>query len=278
MDNINSATDPELRNQLKYVALSRATNIAYAVSSKAQGMSPDVDWNMSFKAGTKVDGKSDKLSNKQVKSISKEDMKSLKSFEVRKNTDNGIHTFKVTDKSSYTEAAVKLLAMDYPGGLFLVNGFTQTPGERMPNTTSTNSVFVTMDPGSMDYVTTKYGPNTRHDKPADSKNKMTDETYDENIKLIDEDLNRWETSDKVLIFDEMGYGQYMIGVDEMTGQKVGPATAPRTFQYLSAKLLEKFGFINPNYLSTPAGVAEVQKYQDVTDAELIEQKKVCKLQ
>jgi hypothetical protein len=79
------------------------------------------------------------------------------------------------------------------------------------------------------------------------------------------------------VFSKVGYGQYMIGADDTTGKmftdkagnKIGIAGAPETFKYLSTKLLEEFGYINPNFVKEAEGVTEVVRVakQPVTDEE-----------
>jgi hypothetical protein len=79
------------------------------------------------------------------------------------------------------------------------------------------------------------------------------------------------------VFSKAGYGQYMIGADDTTGKmftdkagnKIGIAVAPETFKYLSTKLLEEFGYINPNFVKEAEGVIEVVRVakQPITDEE-----------
>ncbi len=79
------------------------------------------------------------------------------------------------------------------------------------------------------------------------------------------------------VFSKAGYGQYMIGANDTTGKmftdeagnKIGVAVAPETFKYLSTRLLEEFGYINPNFVKEAEGVAEVIRVaqQPITDEE-----------
>ena len=79
------------------------------------------------------------------------------------------------------------------------------------------------------------------------------------------------------VFSKAGYGQYMIGADDTTGKmftdkegnKIGTAVAPATFKYLSTRLLEEFGYINPNFVKEAEGVQEVVRVvkQPITDEE-----------
>jgi hypothetical protein len=84
-----------------------------------------------------------------------------------------------------------------------------------------------------------------------------------------------------LIFDFRGYGQYMAGHNEYVENKEGKpdfdASAPETFNYLSQQLFENFGYLNPNYLKTLEGRRIVQSRQPVTDEEIFDLKKSCKL-
>ncbi len=81
------------------------------------------------------------------------------------------------------------------------------------------------------------------------KGDLTDETLEENKKLIDDAiqniLNR--RSNKLLVFNKNGYGQNLIGRNPNNASELkGKVTAPKTFQYLSQKLAQHFGFVNPN--------------------------------
>ena len=281
MDDINKTPDLELRNQMKYVAMSRATNIAYVVSNKAEGAAPNINWDMDVQSTKPVAGKTDVMTPSQKKVLSKEDMKTLDSFSIMEDLNTGILNFHSASDKQLTDKDVLLLKEDYPEAMFLVNGFNQQPGKAY-NTAGTNSVFMSMGPESSDFVNIKNEPNTTTGGKPNQKAFLTDATYDENIKRIDEDLARWkshEESGKKLIFDALGYGQYMIGKNE---RKIYEANmmepvAPRTFDYLSAQLLDKFGYLNPNYISRSGATSTIQQYQQVTDAELMEQKKICKL-
>jgi hypothetical protein len=127
-------------------------------------------------------------------------------------------------------------------------------------------------------------------KNIDKGAMLTDDTLDDNKVLIDEmieNLINKKAEGYDLVFDVNGYGQYMAGYNEYspltpkTGvPKVQPdftASAPETFNYLSQKLFENFGYINPNYLSTLEGKRIVQSRQPVTDDEIYDLKKSCKL-
>lgn len=97
---------------------------------------------------------------------------------------------------------------------------------------------------------------------------------DESIEVI-----KKMRDDKGLIpvFSKSGYGQYMIGADDTTGKmfkdkngnNIGIAVAPETFKYLSTRLLEEFGYINPNFVREAEGVKEIVRVvkQPITDEE-----------
>lgn len=112
---------------------------------------------------------------------------------------------------------------------------------------------------------------------------FTDETLEQNKEMIDgmiNELSAKKAEGYKLLFDGKGYGQYMAGYNEYSPLKGKPdfeAPAPETFNYLSQQLFEKFGYINPNYLETLEGRRIVQSRQPVTDDEIFDLKKSCKL-
>jgi hypothetical protein len=87
------------------------------------------------------------------------------------------------------------------------------------------------------------------------------------------------------VFSKAGYGQYMIGANDETGKmffdeqgkKIGIAQAPETFRYLSTRLLEEFGYINPNFVTESEGVKEVIRVvkQPVSDQEYMDMMNRC---
>jgi hypothetical protein len=87
------------------------------------------------------------------------------------------------------------------------------------------------------------------------------------------------------VFNKSGYGQYMIGADETTGKmfvdksgnKIGEPVAPETFKYLSRRLLEEFGYINPNFVKEAEGIKEVVRVakQPITDEEYFDLMNKC---
>jgi hypothetical protein len=61
------------------------------------------------------------------------------------------------------------------------------------------------------------------------------------------------------------------------GKKIGIAQAPETFRYLSTRLLEEFGYINPNFVTESEGVKEVIRVvkQPVSDQEYMDMMNRC---
>jgi hypothetical protein len=80
-------------------------------------------------------------------------------------------------------------------------------------------------------------------------------------------MKQQQAAGQTLIFSMNGYGQYMLGASDVALTKAAGENviAPQTFLYLSKRLFEEFGYINPNYLMTKTGRAEVQSSQPVTD-------------
>lgn len=109
-----------------------------------------------------------------------------------------------------------------------------------------------------------------------SSARMTDETYDENIKSIEkslQDLQSYLKDEKLKPFwNSYGYGQYMIGADQY-GENINPGAmiAPKTFVYLSKRLYEMFGYVNPNYDVTKEGKSFIR----VTTKDVIQKIKQC---
>ena len=155
---------------------------------------------------------------------------------------------------------------------------------RTKNVQGNNSAYRAM--GDISYgIVTKKGPMpTKPDGKQDKRAMFTDETLDDNKTIIDEmikGLVAKQAEGYELIFDFRGYGQYMAGYNEYAENKEGKpdfdASAPETFNYLSQQLFENFGYLNPNYLKTLEGRRIVQSRQPVTDDEIFDLKKSCKL-
>lgn len=99
---------------------------------------------------------------------------------------------------------------------------------------------------------------------------LSDDNLEENKKIIEQnisDLLAKRDAGSVLVFNSSGYGQALIGVDDVTGDNIDPsrAHAPETFRYLSKRLFEEFNFINKHLLYSKEGRAVVQKTQPVSD-------------
>jgi hypothetical protein len=155
---------------------------------------------------------------------------------------------------------------------------------RTKNAQGNNSVYRAMGDMSYGIVTKKGSMPTRPDGKQDKRAMFTDETLEENKTMIDEmikGLAAKQAEGYELIFDLNGYGQYMAGYNEYapTGKDKPDfdASAPETFNYLSQQLFENFGYLNPNYLKTLEGRRIVQSRQPVTDDEIFDLKKSCKL-
>lgn len=87
--------------------------------------------------------------------------------------------------------------------------------------------------------------------PSNSSNAfMTDDTYNENILKIDEDIQTILDSGKEVVFPEDGIGTGLAKLKEK---------APRTFSYLNKRLNETFGYTND---ATDA-VADIPSQQDL---------------
>ncbi len=79
-----------------------------------------------------------------------------------------------------------------------------------------------------------------------------------------EALIQQKNAGQKLVFSIEGYGQYMLNTT--TKNSNNPTSiAPQTFLYLSKRLFEEFGYINPNYLTTTPGKVAVQSTQPITD-------------
>lgn len=78
-----------------------------------------------------------------------------------------------------------------------------------------------------------------------------------------------------LVFNELGYGGYMVGIDRNTGQLKagGSQLAPENFLYLSKRLKEEFGYTNPGY---KVEVTEPTRVSKLTNEEVEELIKKCR--
>ena len=283
LDTVDISTDAEERNQMKYVALSRATNIAYAFTNKAEGVTPSIDFNNDFDSKTLVPSETNRLYKTE------EDIASSKLLSILEDNVTGLRTFRYAlDKTSgtagkgvLTEETARIIRQDYPNALMIFNDFLNLKG----NTAGTNSVWRALGDNGFG-LSTKVGPSPTKvgsDK-INMSDALTDETLDNNKEMIDEaikDIKEYLAEpgpQKYLVFDDFGYGQYMIGYVENAPTISRPTLkgpAPQTFLYLSEQLYRNFGYINPHYLLLPQGRAVVQEGQPITDDEIIEQNKKC---
>jgi len=283
LDTIDISKDAEERNQMKYVALSRATNIAYAFTNKAEGVTPSIDFNNDFDNKTLVPSETGKLYKTE------EDIASSKLLSILEDNVTGLRTFRyaldkvsgTAGKGVLTEETARIIRQDYPNALMIFNDFLNLKG----NTAGTNSVWRALGDNGFG-LSTKVGPSPTKvgsDK-INMSDALTDETLDNNKEMIDEaikDIKEYLAEpgpQKYLVFDDFGYGQYMIGYVENAPTISRPTlkgTAPQTFLYLSEQLYRNFGYINPHYLLLPQGRAVVQEGQPITDDEIIEQNKKC---
>jgi hypothetical protein len=118
---------------------------------------------------------------------------------------------------------------------------------------------------------------------------ITDATYDANIETIEKGIQELiklrddETNPKTLIFSQRGYGLALLGYafDENINDPkaklmdIENAPAPKTFVYLSRRLREEFGYVNPMSRVLPEAREEIAETQPITDADVREQLLKC---
>lgn len=95
-------------------------------------------------------------------------------------------------------------------------------------------------------------------------------------ELIDaaiDDMKAHENSGQTLIFSEKGYGQELLLMNSTKTARY----APKTFVYLSEKLYENFGYLNPGYLRSGSGSEFIQSYRDITGEQGITDLKIQEL-
>jgi exodeoxyribonuclease-5 len=283
---IDAPVSLEEKNQLKYVALSRATNIVYSLNRYGEPTTSEINWNGDFGSKKTIVGNVAKATNKKrVGGITTET-----EFELQKDTSTGVITFglipkkedKKTEFDNLTEGMVRALSNDYPNTVFVRNEASVLSRD----TVGTNVVYRAMGDMSLG-IRTKTSPRvTQYNKPKDFNKKAawTDATLVENKKMIDEDiaaLVEKRESGVNLAFDVNGYGQYLIGYNEYfpaAAEAQFPDNASlgvQTFLYLSQQLFEKFGYVNPHYLSFPEGRVVVQYGAPVTDEQIAEFNNKC---
>ena len=87
------------------------------------------------------------------------------------------------------------------------------------------------------------------------KTHFKDETLEDNQARMDvvlDELVKEKTQGKTLVMSNLGYGQNMIGLSEITGNSIpGTGGAQDTFVHLSRELYKKLGYINNNFKERP---------------------------
>jgi hypothetical protein len=289
---IEAPVSLEEKNQLKYVALSRATNIAYALNRNGQSGGQNIEWNGDFGSKKVVAGKISKSTNKKRVG----DIQTLTLFELLQDTSTGVLTFNLltsTDEKTkkvvnqfdkLTDQNAIQLSVDYPNTIFVRN----EASTQSRDTAGTNVVYRAMGDNSLG-IRTKSLPRVSQAKEGkikdfNAKAAWTDATLKENKAMIDEDiaaLMEKKESGVNLAFDSNGYGQYLIGYNEYFPAAADAQYADKTtigvqtFLYLSQQLFEKFGYINPHYLTFGEGRIVVQYGAPVTDEEIAEFNNKC---
>ena len=86
-------------------------------------------------------------------------------------------------------------------------------------------------------------------------------------RAIDNDISKIVEAQKSgkIAFNKNGYGQYMLQEDNK-----GNIIAKETFLYLSNQLYEKFGYLNPGFITSEFGSAKIQESQEIKDTEIKE--------
>ena len=120
---------------------------------------------------------------------------------------------------------------------------------------------------------------------------LTDDTYDSNVQNIDKLINKLiedrDVHKRRIYFDSKGIGNTLLGYagdEKLTEENLvaGNAPAPKTFVYLSKRLYEEFGYINPGLFEMNALIeegnilkAQVLEKQTVTDEMVREKLREC---
>jgi hypothetical protein len=137
-------------------------------------------------------------------------------------------------------------------------------------------------------IVTKKKSYTNKNIPEDF---ITDDTYSSNVdainKFIDKLIEDRDVHKKKIYFDAKGIGNALLGYsgDESLNEKnkiAGNAPAPKTFVYLSKRLYEEFGYINPGLYKMDATIqegiqtrAQIVEKQTVTDDMVREKLREC---
>jgi carbon monoxide dehydrogenase subunit G len=113
---------------------------------------------------------------------------------------------------------------------------------------------------------------------------ITDDTYEANIETIEKGIQELiKLRDDIqnprnLIFSSRGYGLSLLGYgydENVKLRELENAPAPKTFVYLSNRLREEFGYVNPMSRVLAQSRAEIAKTQRVTDDQVREQFLKC---
>ncbi len=184
--------------------------------------------------------------------------------------------------SNYTVAKTQVemidLARNNPDVIFVYNSRVDGSTAQSSNTRAADGMFAQPEITSGNTVGIPirkvYGPTNL------ASGHVSDATLEENKKAIDqaiEALNKYKTDGKALRFNPNGYGQALVGADDVTGDNLdySRALAPETFIYLSQKLFENFGYVNKNFLKTGSGIETVQAVQPVNDEMVREHIRKC---
>jgi predicted NAD-dependent protein-ADP-ribosyltransferase YbiA (DUF1768 family) len=178
-------------------------------------------------------------------------------------------------KETFNAKNMAALAKSMPDVFFIGNGLAARPDKPKPNTSGYQESNVTlMQLTSTNYlgIPTKYISNVYQKDGSVKKDAvMTDDTYEDNIQAIETVLEGWleAAGDKDIYLDSNGFGQELIGRDPSNpSSQLSPMVAPKTFVYLSKRLYEEFGFINPNSLGSSTVVNTIQSAQGVNEIEL----------
>lgn len=98
-------------------------------------------------------------------------------------------------------------------------------------------------------------------------NQEIKERIDQAIEVMKSEVEKGKT----LVFSDRGYGQEWNGFflkepkSETLKNSLSKILAPETFLYLSKRLYEEFGYLNPGYRSKPEGKTIIQANQEITD-------------
>lgn len=167
-----------------------------------------------------------------------------------------------------TQADVVKLAMENPNDIFIYNSRVDGSPAQSGNLRSVDGMFAQPEitSGNTVGIPLRKSYGASNNAPAH----VSDSTLDANKIAIDKvitTLKDYQKDGKALKFNPDGYGQALIGADDLTGDNLNysRALAPETFIYLSQQLFENFGFVNKNFLKTSGGIEAVQKTQPITD-------------